>query len=138
MSSSAKSGPPNDPPQPSTTRKPAPRWLHTLWILGVLGTLLLLFLPSSKPATTSLTFTDWKVKVDADQVQTAVIDPSGKVTGVLTDKTHYSSRIPAALNDNALTDELTQHKVTISGVTNGTSFWSVVGGLLPLVVLVGL
>jgi cell division protease FtsH len=138
VSSSAKSGPPNDPPQPSKTRKPAPRWLHTLWIVGLLVTLLLLFLPSSKPATTSLTFSDWKVKVDADQVQTAVIDPSGKVTGLLVDKTHYSSRIPAALNDNTLTADLTQHKVTISGVDNGTSFWSVVGGLLPLVALVAL
>ena len=86
-----------------------------------------------------MTFTDWKAKVDANQVQTASIDPSGKVTGELTDKTktHYASRIPAALNDNTLAAELTQHHVTISGVTNGTSFWSVIGGLAPLVLLLG-
>jgi cell division protease FtsH len=138
-SSSAKSGPPNDPPKPPTARKPTPRWLHTVWVVGLIVTLLLLFVPSSAPATKSLTFTDWKAKVDADQVQTASIDPSGKVTGELTDKTktHYASRIPAALNDNTLAAELTQHHVTISGVTNGTSFWSVIGGLAPLVLLLG-
>ena len=139
-SSSAKSGPPNDPPAPPPAeRKPAPRWTHTLWIVGLVATLLLLFLPGSATSTTSLTFSDWKAKVDADQVRTAVIDPSGKVTGELTDKskTHYSSRIPAALKDDTLTAELTQHHVTISGVATGTSFWSVVGGLLPLLLLVG-
>ncbi len=96
-SSSAKSGPPTDPPRPPTGRKPAPPWMHTLWIAGLVVTLILLFLPSSKPATTNLAFSDWKAKVDADQVSTAVIDTSGKVTGVLTDKnkTHYQSRIPA-------------------------------------------
>ncbi|HEY5173138.1 MAG TPA: ATP-dependent zinc metalloprotease FtsH, partial [Acidimicrobiia bacterium] len=135
--SSAKSGPPTDPPKPPTGRKPTPRWLHTLWVFGLIVTLLLLFAPSSTPATTSLTFSDWKVKVDANQVQSAAVDPSGKVTGQLTDKTHYASRIPAALNDDTLTAELTQHHVTISGVTNGTSFWSVVGGLAPLVLLLG-
>ena len=139
-SSSAKSGPPNDPPAPPPAeRKPAPRWTHTLWIVGLVATLLLLFLPGSATSTTSLTFSDWKAKVDADQVRTAVIDPSGKVTGELADKskTHYSSRIPAALKDDTLTAELTQHHVTISGVATGTSFWSVVGGLLPLLLLVG-
>jgi cell division protease FtsH len=111
--------------------------LHTLWVVGLILTILLLFAPSSTPATTSLTFTDWKAKVDANQVQSATIDPTGKVTGQLTDKTHYSSRIPSALNDNTLAAELTQHHVTISGVTSGTSFWSVIGGLAPLLLLLG-
>src|SRR4051794_8247837 len=104
MSSSAASGPPNDPPKPSTEKKPTPRRLHTLWVVGLIATLLLLFLPSSSASTTSLTFTDWRAKVDANQVQTAKIDPSGKVTGELNDKakTKYSSRIPSALNDDTL------------------------------------
>ncbi len=138
-SSPAKSGPPTDPPRPSTTRKPAPRWMHTVWLVGLLITLLLLFLPHSSTSSTKLAFSDWKTKVDANQVATAVIDTSGKVTGVLTDKdkTHYQSRIPAALKDDALAAELTTHKVTVTGTTNSTSIWSVVGGLLPLVLLVG-
>ena len=72
-SAPAKSGPPNDPPKPPA-RAPAPRWLHFVWLIGLLVTLLLLFTPSSSPSTTSLSFTDWKVKVDADQVKTATID----------------------------------------------------------------
>ena len=137
-SSPAKSGPPNDPPQPAPTKKPAPRWLHTLWVIGLLLTLLLLFTPSSSTPTTSLTYTGWKTKVDAGDVKTATIDPSGKVTGLLTNKKHYQSRIPSALKDDALVDELTGHHVTITGTTSTTSFWSIVGGLLPLLFLLGL
>src|SRR5438132_963676 len=65
-STPAKSGPPNDPPQPPA-RKPTPRWLHVVWLIGLLATLLLLFTPSSSPATTSLSFTDWKTKVYAEE-----------------------------------------------------------------------
>ena len=112
--------------------------MHTLWVAGLILTLLLLFLPTSKPATTSLTYTAWKDKVEADAVKTATIDQSGKVTGQLTDKKHYQSRIPTALNDDALAADLTRHHVTVSGTTNSTSIWSVIGGLLPLLILVGL
>jgi len=71
-------------------------------------------------------------------VKTASIDESGKVTGVLTDNKHYESRIPTALNDNTLAATLLKHHVTVTGTKTGTSFWSVIGGLLPLFVLVGL
>jgi cell division protease FtsH len=137
-SSPAKSGPPTDPPRPSTAKKPAPRWMHTLWIVGLIATLLLLFLPSSKPSATSLAFSDWKARVDDNKVQTAVIDTSGKVTGLLSDgKSHYQSRIPAALNDNTLAADLLAHKVKVSGTASSTSILSVIAGLLPLLLLVG-
>jgi cell division protease FtsH len=137
-SNPAKSGPPNDPAKPPP-RPSSPRWLHFVWLIGLLATLLLLFTPSSSPSTTSLSFTDWKTKVDADQVKTATIDQSGKVTGQLNDKgnTHYTSRIPTALNDNTLAADLETHHVTVNGTASSTSFWSVVGGLLPLFILVG-
>jgi cell division protease FtsH len=101
---------------------------------------LLLFAPASSPKTRSLSFTSWKAKVDADQVNSATIDPDGKVTGQLNDKaqTHYESRIPTALNDNTLASDLEQHKVTVKGTGASTSFLSVVVGFLPLIVLVGL
>ncbi|MDP9334513.1 MAG: ATP-dependent zinc metalloprotease FtsH, partial [Actinomycetota bacterium] len=136
-STPAKSGPPNDPPKPPA-RTPTPRWLHVVWLIGLLATLLLLFTPSSS-ATKSLSFTDWKTMVDADQVKTVTIDQSGKVSGQLGDKnqTHYESRIPTALNDNTLAADLEKHHVTVKGTASSTSFWSVVGGLLPLFVLVG-
>ncbi len=138
-SSPAKSGPPNDPPKPGPPPT-ASRWLHMLWLAGLALTLLLLLLPSSTTKTTSLTFSAWQAKVDANQVKTATIDQSGKVTGQLNDdkKTHYQSRIPTALNDNTLAAELQQHHVTVQGSVTSTSFWAVIGGLLPFVALLAL
>jgi cell division protease FtsH len=87
-----------------------------------------------------LSFSDWKTKVDAGQVKSATIDTAGKVTGDLNDKdkTHYASRIPTALNDNTLSADLLEHKVEVKGVTRGTSLLSVLAGLLPFILLVGL
>jgi cell division protease FtsH len=138
-SNSARPGPPNEPPKPAANQ-PRPAWLHMLWIVGLLATVLLLFAPASSPKTRSLSFTSWKAKVDADQVKSATIDPDGKVTGQLNDKaqTHYESRIPTALNDNTLASDLAQHKVTVKGTGASTSFLSIVVGFLPLIVLVGL
>ncbi|MDQ1385869.1 MAG: cell division protease FtsH, partial [Actinomycetota bacterium] len=138
-SSPAKSGPPNDPPKPAVGRKPAPRWTHSLWIVGLIFTLLLLFAPSAKPSTTSLLYSDWKSKIIANQVDTAVIDQSGKVTGQLLDKnkTHYQSRIPTVLTDNSLAGDLIAHHVKTSGTASSTSLLSVLLGLLPLLLLVG-
>jgi cell division protease FtsH len=136
-SSPANSGPPNDPPQPPPARKPPPRWLHTLWLVGLALTVLLLFAPTTS-STTSLTFTAWRSKVDANAVKTANIDQSGKVTGELSSGKKYESRIPTALNDNTLAAELSKHDVTVTGKTNTTSIWSVIGGLAPLFILVGL
>ena len=139
-SSSARPGPPNEPPKPAANQ-PTPRWLHALWIVGLLVSLLLLFAPATtSPKTRSLSFTGWKTKVDANEVKSATIDPDGKVTGELDDKaqTHYESRIPTALNDNTLAADLEQHNVTVKGTGASTSFLSVVVGFLPLIVLVGL
>src|SRR5438105_3970293 len=135
-SSPAKSGPPTDPPKPPAPAPP-PGWLHTLWLVGLALTLLLLFLPGTPPKTTALSYSDWKAKVDGDQVKTASIDPSGKVTGELTDKTRYSSRIPIALKDDALAGELAQHHVIVKGTSNSTSPLSVIGGLLPFLLFLG-
>src|SRR5258708_3286151 len=100
-SSPAKSGDSNDPPKPPPPRKP-PRGLHTVWVIGLLLTLVVLFLPSSRGSKTSLTYTAWKNTVDANGVKTAKIDQSGKVTGELTNKKQYQSRIPSALTDDSL------------------------------------
>ncbi len=135
QSTSAKPGPPNDPPKVAPAHKPAPRWLHTLWVVGLVATLLLLLTPSSKSSVTSLTFSEWKTKVDADAVKSASIDQAGKVTGQLNDQSHYQSRIPTALNDNTLSAELAQHKVNTSGTVTSTSVWAVLAGFLPFILL---
>ncbi len=136
-SSSARSGPPNDPPKPAPPKK-APRWLHTMWLAGLAFTALLLFLPSPSKSVTSLSYSDWKTLVGANQVKTATIDPDGKVTGQFVDKKDYESRIPTVLKDDPLAGELSAHNVTVKGKGSSTSFWSVIGGLLPFVVLLGL
>jgi cell division protease FtsH len=138
MSNSAKPGPPTEPPKPAPP-PPPPRWLHTLWLVGLFGTLVLLFLPGPTKSRTDLTYSEWKGKVDADQVRTATIDPSGKVTGELADKnkTAYSSRIPTALTDDALAGDLAAHHVAVEGKGTSTSIGSVIAGLLPFVLLLG-
>ena len=137
-SNSAKPGPPTEPPKPPPP-PPPPRWLHTLWLIGLFSTLALLFLPGPSTRRTDLTYSDWKAKVDANQVRTATIDPSGKVTGELTDKdkTPYQSRIPTALKDDALAADLAAHHVEVAGKGATTSLGSVIGGLLPFLVLLG-
>jgi cell division protease FtsH len=109
-------------------------------MIGLVATLLLLFTPSISSPTASLSFSDWKTKVDANQVKTATIDTSGKITGRLNDQaqTKYESRIPTALNDNTLSATLEQHNVDVKGTSVGTSIWSIVLGLLPFVLLIGL
>jgi cell division protease FtsH len=133
-SSPAKSGPPTEPPKPPPP-PPPPRWLHTVWIVGLILSLALLLLPHPSSSSTSLTYTDWRTRVDANQVKTATIDPSGKVTGQLLDGHKYSSRIPTAIRDDALAAELRQHNVTIKAVGSSTSFWSIIGGFLPFLLL---
>jgi cell division protease FtsH len=112
--------------------------LHTVWLVGLVLTVLLLFVPASKSSTTSLTYTAWRAKVEANGVKTADIDESGKVTGQLTDDKRYESRIPTAVTDDTLAASLSRHHVTVSGTKRSTSIWSVIGGLLPLLLLVGL
>src|SRR5262245_30620587 len=100
LSSSALPGPPKMPPKPPPPKRP-PRSLHMLWVVGLIATLALLFLPGrSSPDRKSLTFTEWLGQVNSDQIHTATIDPSGNVTGFFDTpaQAEYSTRIPSALN----------------------------------------
>ncbi len=133
MSPPAKSGPPNDPRKPAPT--PAPRWLHFVWLAGLVVTLALLFFPSSSSTPKALLYSDWRAAVDGGSVKTATIDTAGKVSGKLSDGSSYTSRIPAALNDQTLTADLLTHKVAVKGTSSGTSLLSIIGGLLPFIVL---
>ena len=71
-------------------------------------------------------------------MKTATIDPSGKVTGKLTDGKQYESRIPTALTDDTLAADLSEHDVAVTGTAKSTSLWGVVVLLLPFVLLLGL
>jgi cell division protease FtsH len=137
MSPPAKPGPPSDPPPPAAPKK-TPQWLHTLWLVGLAITVLLLFVPAPSKTVTSLSYSDWKTQVDANNVKTASIDPNGKVTGKFADGKDYQSRVPSAITDDALAGELAAHRVTVKGTGSTTSFFSVIAGLLPFLILLGL
>jgi len=125
------------PPKPAP--KPAPRWLHFLWLAGLAVTVLLLFAPStSSSSPKSLTYSDWRTAVDANQVKTATINTSGSVSGQLTSGQNYTSRIPTALQDQTLSADLLAHHVTVKGTSTGTSILSIIGGLLPFILLLGI
>jgi cell division protease FtsH len=136
-SSPAQPGPPNDPPKVPPTKQPPPRWRHLLWLGGLAITLVLLFIPTRSTSPTSLTYTDWRARVAADKVKTADIDPSGDVTGELTDKSRYSSRIPTALTDDTLASDLVRHKVEVKATSNPANILGIAATFLPLLLLLG-
>ena len=102
---------------------------------------LLLFRPGAggTPAQ-ALSYTSFVSDVTANKVSTAAITSAGSVSGKLHDGSAYTSQIPTALNDNALSALLLGHKVQVTGTSPSTT--SVLGLLLeldlPLLVIVGL
>ena len=112
-----------------------------MWILpiGAALALLLLFHSSSKSTPTrALSYTGFVDEVTANKVSTATITSTGSVTGTLRGGTAYTSQIPTALNDTSLSPLLRAHKVQVTGTVPSTSsVLSVLGLLLPLVLIVG-
>jgi ATP-dependent Zn protease len=93
---------------------------------------LLLFHPGAggTPAR-ALSYTSFVGEVTANKVSTAAITSAGSVSGKLHDGGAYTSQIPIALNDNALSALLLGHKVQVTGVS--PSMTSVLGLLLEWV-----
>ena len=135
----ARSGPPRDPAPPEP---PSPRigpWPLIVTFLLIGGLVLLSLLsPDLGDRPDDLTFTEWRKRVDADEVETATIDDQGGVTGELTDGSEYTSRIPVALPDEQLADDLEDHGVAVTATTTTGGFWAGLLGFLPFVVLIGL
>jgi cell division protease FtsH len=127
------------PSKPTPTLKPTPRW--PIWVLLgglVLGTLLL-FHPGFKSSTTrDFSYSGFVSQVTANKVSTATISSTGLVTGKLDNGVAYSSQIPTALNDNALSPLLLKHKVQVTGSTSSSySVAALIFSLWPLLLLVG-
>src|SRR5581483_3039314 len=104
----AQSGPPPEPRRPPAPPPPPP-WLKRLWLIGLAVSLLLWLVPFPSPSragTASLSYSDWRAKVDAQAVKTATIDPSGHVHGRLTSGGSYTTQIPTALSEAGLTGDL--------------------------------
>jgi cell division protease FtsH len=100
--------------------------------------MLILFWPQSSPSVSELSYSDFLSRVQAGDVATAVIDPSGAVTGSLNGGGDYSTQIPTALQDTNLSKELQDHGVQITGEpAPGTSLLGVIVSFLPFILLIG-
>jgi cell division protease FtsH len=145
-STPTRPGPPNRinklnkrPSTPTPTPKQTPRW--PIWlILGglVLGTFFL-FHPGFKSSTTrDFNYSGFVSEVTANKVSTATISSTGLVTGKLDNGVAYSSQIPTALSNNALSPLLLKHKVQVTGTSSSSySLATLLFSLWPLLLLVG-
>src|SRR4029077_16514887 len=105
---------------------------------AVLGTLLFLH-PGIKGSTTrDFSYSTFVSQVTANKVSTATISSTGLVTGKLDNGVAYTSQIPTALNDNALSPLLLTHNVQVTGTNSSPySAASLFFGLCPLLPLGG-
>ena len=143
-STPARPGPPNrinklDKRPPAPAPKPAPRWPVWLVLGGLVLGSLLLFHPGFKgSATRDFSYSGFVSEVTANKVSTATISSTGQVTGKLDNGVAYTSQIPTALSDNALSPLLLKHKVQVTGSSSGgSSVASLIFSLWPLLLLVG-
>lgn len=131
--------PGNPPPErkPTPIGPPPPAWRRFLLPIGLGISAVLLLLPRfGAPTATSLDFSTFLDKVDANQVGKVGIDPKGAVTGTFTNGKAFTSGVPTAIAPSNLAGELRAHHVQITANATHSSFGSVVLGLLPLLLLV--
>jgi cell division protease FtsH len=124
--------PPAPPPQPGWQR-----WLPLVGVVLTVSLLLLWPMRSSNPPA-ELSYSLFLSQVHDGKIATAVIDPSGAVTGTMTDGGNYTTQIPTALQDTGLADELKSNGVQITGKPPaGTTLLGIIVSFLPLLLLIG-
>ena len=146
---SARPGPPKKsvppakksvPPTPAPPSSP-PRW-RWLWpaAAAIAFVAILFFRPGAGGTRAqALNYTSFVSDVTANKVSTAAITSAGAVSGKLHDGGAYTSQIPLALNDNALSALLLGHKVQVTGISPGSNWvLGLLGWILPFLVIVGL
>jgi cell division protease FtsH len=138
QSNTAKSGPPPDRP-PTPAPPPPPRWRSWLPLIGLLISLVLLFLPSrmGQGSIQEFNYTQLKEKLTAAQVQSVQIGSDGHIDGKLKDGTRFRSAKPNNLDDPDFAKLLDDQNVQVTAVGAQTSFWSVLLGLAPLLLFIG-
>jgi len=136
---SSSSGPPTGRAQAPPPTRPQ-RWRIWVLALAVAFAAILLFHSDAKAAPTrDLTYTGFVNEVSTGKVSTATISSTGSVTGKLSSGEAYTSQIPTALDDTALTPLLLGHKVEVTGtVPSTTSLLGLFVDLLPLLLIVGM
>jgi cell division protease FtsH len=138
MTEQAKPGPERERPR-APAPPPPPAWRNWLLVAGLVVSILILFLPSmGEPASTELSYSNFLSRVRNGDVNTAVIDANGAVTGTLSGGGNYETQIPTAIEDQRLAEELEANDVEITAeATPGTTFLGVVFSFLPFLLLIG-
>ncbi len=132
----AKPGEPNDRPA-APAPPPPPRWRMWLLPAGILITLFLLTIPRmAGTPTQTFSYTKFLSEVQADDVHTASINPSGAVTGTLKGGDNYTSQIPTAITDDQLAPTLKAHGVNVTGVGQGSALLTDLLSFLPLLLFI--
>ncbi len=106
-----------------------------MWLLpaGVVITLILLSIPhTSSTPTKNFSYSKFVSEVEAGDVHTASVNPSGAITGTLKGGDDYTSQIPTAITDTQLAPTLKAHDVDVTGVGAGSD---ILGDLLAFVPL---
>ncbi|MDN3352002.1 ATP-dependent zinc metalloprotease FtsH [Actinomadura sp. DC4] len=137
---SARPGPPEKhtpapvPPTPPRWRA----WVLTIGIAIMFAAGLAFHSYGGGTSARSLSYTGFVNEVTTDKVATATINSTGSVSGTLRGGAAYTSQIPTALGDDALSALLVQHKVEVRGSNPGRSALSTVLSLLPLLLIIGI
>ncbi len=136
MTGAAKPGEPSDRPA-APAPPPPPRWRMWLLPAGILITLILLTIPHTSSTTTkSFSYSKFVSQVNAGDVRTASINPSGAVTGTLKGGDDYTSQIPTAINDTQLAPTLKAHNVDVTGVGQGSALLVDLLSFLPILLFI--
>jgi cell division protease FtsH len=135
LTGAAKPGEPNDRPR-APAPPPQPRWRMWLLPLGILITLILLSIPhmSSTP-TKNFSYSKFVSQVEAGDVHTASVNPSGAITGTLKGGDDYTSQIPTAITDTQLAPTLKAHNVDVTGVGAGSALLEDILAFVPFLLL---
>lgn len=137
LTGAAKPGQPNDRP-PAPAPPPPPRWRMWLLPAGILITLVLLLIPHmTNTPSKSFSYSKFLSEVDAGDVHTASINPTGAITGTLKGGDNYTSQIPTAITDNQLAPTLKAHNVDVTGVGQGSALLVDLLSFLPFLLLIG-
>ncbi len=134
--------PRGEPPNrraPTPAQPQPPRLWTWLILVGILLAALVLLHPGVNSAPVqNFTYTSFVNEVSANKVSTATITPAGAVSGKLDSGEAYTSQIPTALDNTALSPFLLAHNVQVTGTNaSTTSLLTVIEDLLPLLFIIG-
>jgi cell division protease FtsH len=104
----------------------------------ILISVLLVQLGGRGPSAQNFNYTGFVNEVTTGKVATATITSTGAVSGKLQGGAAYTSQIPTALRDDALSALLVKHRVQVRGANpSRSSALSLLLSLLPLLLIVG-